>query len=163
MWSVSDELMTALPKPTYKTDFYGWARMEAKLLRERKLNELDFDNLIEEIEDMGASKENQLTNRVTVLIAHLLKWQFQPDRSIKSGRSWFSTIGEQRDRIIDLIAENQSLASNQKQPECLKKYYECAKKQFQTETKINSKILPAQCPYTFEQLMDDEFFPEAIK
>jgi hypothetical protein len=146
------------PQPTYETDFYGWAMMEAQLLRERKLNDLDFENLIEEIEDMGSSKENQLTNRLAVLIAHLLKWQFQPNRSSKSNGSWLGTIEEQRDKIKRLLKKNPSLKT--KVYVALQEGFNDSKYIIKRESPTILKLLPKECPYTFEQLMDDEFFPE---
>ena len=48
---------------TYQTDFYSWTQQQAALLKARQLNELDFDNLIEEIESMGASERKELDSR----------------------------------------------------------------------------------------------------
>lgn len=66
--------------PLQDADFYGWTREQAVLLRERRLDELDAEHLIEELLDMGASQEHELESRLAVLIAHLLKWRHQPER-----------------------------------------------------------------------------------
>jgi hypothetical protein len=79
----------------YETDFYAWALHNAQLLREGKFSELDVDHLVEELEDMGNNKP-ELASRFIILIAHLLKWEYQPERR---GRSWERSIDEQRSQI----------------------------------------------------------------
>lgn len=141
--------------PKYEEDFHGWAIGTAELLRQRRLSDLDFDNLIEEIESMGRSERHQLINRLAILIAHLLKWQFQPDFR---GRSWHGTIKEQRLRLQEIIEDNPSLKSMKE--EALKKSYNLSCSMIEKETPIDLSILPGVCPYTFENCLDDEFYPE---
>jgi hypothetical protein len=141
--------------PKYEEDFYGWAMKNASLLKQGKFNEADIENIIEEIESMGRSEKSQLMNRFSVLIAHLLKWQFQPDFR---GRSWHGTIKEQRKRAKMLLKENPSLKS--KLSDTFADAYELAIDQIEKETPIDLKILPLECPYTIEQALDDNFFPE---
>ena len=80
----------------HESDFYRWTHEQAALLRERRLDELDTEHLIEELWDMGASQERELESRLAVLLAHLLEWRFQLERR---GKSWWATIKEQRFRI----------------------------------------------------------------
>ena len=80
----------------HRQDFRAWTRQQADLIRSGRFAELDAVNLIDEIEDMGGSRERELESRLGVLLAHLLKWRYQPDRR---GRSWRLTIAEQRRRI----------------------------------------------------------------
>ncbi len=141
--------------PKYEEDFYGWAMTNAQLMKEGKMNELDIENLIEEIESMGRSEKNQLGNRLGVLIAHLLKWQYQPEFR---GKSWKFTIEYQRNDVRELILDNPSLKS--KVLEIINKSYVRAKLLIQKETPIDLKLLPKDCPYTFDQCLDDEFYPE---
>jgi hypothetical protein len=75
----------------YESDFYGWTQQQADLLKTGRLTELNVDHLSEEIESMGASERHQLQNRLRILLAHLLKWQFQPRLQ---GRSGLATIEE---------------------------------------------------------------------
>lgn len=141
--------------PKYEEDFYAWAFTNASLLRQGKFSEVDMENIIEEIESMGRSEKNQLVNRLSVLIAHLLKWQLQPDFR---GRSWHGTIKEQRKRAKTLLKENPSLKN--KLSEAFSDAYELAGNQIEKETPIDLKLLPAECPYSFEECLDDSFFPE---
>jgi hypothetical protein len=69
----------------YNKDFYAWLMKNADLLRQHKFNEVDIEHVAEELESMGKSEKRELTSRLTVLLAHLLKWKFQP--ALRS-RSW---------------------------------------------------------------------------
>ncbi len=62
----------------YETDIVAWATEQATLLRSGKFSEIDFEKIAEEIEDVGKSEQRELASRMAVLIAHLLKWQYQP-------------------------------------------------------------------------------------
>ena len=63
---------------THETDFYAWANEQARLLRAGRLAEADLEHIAEEIESMGKTEKRELTSRLRVLLAHLLKWAFQP-------------------------------------------------------------------------------------
>ncbi|CAB4218681.1 Protein from unkown function DUF29 [uncultured Caudovirales phage] len=141
--------------PKYEEDFYGWSMAMAGLLKERRMTELDYDNLIEEIESMGRSNIDQLTNRLAVLITHLLKWHYQP--SLQS-KSWKLTIAEQRRKIKRIIKKNPSLKN--KIDEAFADAYDDAIYQAEAETGLLLSTFPKGCPYTFEQCLDDEFYPE---
>ena len=77
----------------YDTDFYTWALHNAQLLRERRWSEIDVEHLIEELESMGKNNQRELNSRFKILLAQLLKWQYQPDHRSKS---WQRSIDEQR-------------------------------------------------------------------
>ncbi len=66
----------------YDDDFYRWSQEQANLLRSRRFNELDAENLLEEIEAMGRSERRELESRLEKLLAHLLEWEIsgQPKR-----------------------------------------------------------------------------------
>jgi hypothetical protein len=90
----------------YESDFYAWANEQATLLREGRFAEADVENIADEIESLGRSEKRDLVNRLAVLLAHLLKWQFQP---VWRGKSWRLTIKEQRRRLSEHLDENPSL------------------------------------------------------
>jgi hypothetical protein len=90
----------------YEQDFYLWTQITAKQLKENKFNEIDIKNLIEEIESIGRSEKRELKSRLIVLLMHLLKWHYQPE---KRSESWRSTITEQRICIEGLLEDSPSL------------------------------------------------------
>ena len=136
----------------YETDFYRWTIEQSKLLAIGKLEGLDLVNLVEEIESLGKQKQQELSNRLGVLIGHLLKWQYQPE---KRSRSWQVTIQLQREEIRDLLFDNPSLKSYLDR--ALPKGFRLGLALILGETPISKKLLPSECPYSFEQLLDLSF------
>lgn len=143
-----------IPKPKYEEDFYGWVIANALLLKQGKFNEADMENIIEEMESMGRSEENQLTRRLSLILMHLLKWQYQPALQCKS---WEITLREQRRASRRLMNRNPSLKA--KMNACLLDAYEDAVDEAIKETGLDEKTFPSSCPYTLEQIMDNEFYP----
>jgi len=141
---------------TYQTDFYNWTQQQAALLKARKFNELDFDNLIEEIESMGASERKELDSRLIELLLHLLKWQYQPKRK---GSSWEVSIAKQRDGIEKVLRDNPSLKYqlDKRVADC----YPYAKRYAAIETKLSKSRFPEECPYSLAQLFDMDFMPNS--
>ncbi len=85
-------------KSLYETDFNLWLEETARLLKENKLEQLDIENLIEEIETIGRSEKRGFCSNLERLLLHLLKWKYQPNK--RSG-SWESSIIEDRNRMFD--------------------------------------------------------------
>jgi len=140
----------------YKTDFYGWVQRQAAMLRGRDFADVDLDNLIEEVESMGASERRELESRLEVLLAHLLKWQFQPEQR---GVSWQLTIIEQRRRIARHLRKNPSLKGVL--PEAYLETYDYAVLAAAKETCLPAGTFPPECPWTFDEAVDDGFWPQA--
>jgi len=148
--------MNTISTQLYDADFYGWTQQQANVLKTGDFSNLDLDNLIDEIESMGKSEKRELESRLEVLLAHLLKWKFQPDFR---GKSWQVTIKEQRERIADHLLENPSLKSLI--PEIYRKIYRYSVMKAFKETGIEESTFPTQCPWTFNQTMDASFWPDA--
>ena len=139
----------------YERDFYRWTQENARLLREGRLSEIDLENLIEELESMGRSEKRALVNRLAVLIAHLLKWEYQPERRSKS---WRSTVDTQRIDVADLLEDSPSLRHEIE--ERLSRAYVKARILAEAETGLDRESFPPTCPYELEQIMDKDFRPE---
>lgn len=137
----------------YETDFYAWTQAQAALLRNHQWKQLDLQNLIEEIESLGKQQRQELRSRLSVLIGHLLKWEYQPQRR---SRSWLATIRIQRLDISELLEEN---------PTCLKPYLEEALQKAYLknvvlavgETDLPDSTFPAECPYSLIEILGDAF------
>ena len=140
--------------PKYEEDFYGWAIENASLLKQGKYNEVDMNHIIEEMETLGRSNRRELVSRLGVLIAHLMKWEYQPDLKNKS---WKGTIIRQRIDINDLLEENPSLKAQM--DEIKSKSYKYALAILEEETPLELKDFPGECPYTFSQMIDEDFYP----
>jgi hypothetical protein len=90
----------------YEKDIVAWANEQANFIRSGRFELLDLEHIAEEIEDVGKSEQRELSSRMVVLLAHLLKWQFQPARR---GVSWKATISAQRQDIAFALKETPSL------------------------------------------------------
>jgi hypothetical protein len=139
----------------YDTDFHAWANEQAALLRAGKISEADIPNVAEEIESMGRSERRELVSRLTVLLMHLLKWQFQPG---SRGRSWHSTIREQRYRLDRHLHHNPSLKAHV--DEAMQESYALAMIRAERETALDGASFPPACPFTFDEAMSPDFWPE---
>lgn len=139
----------------YDSDFYGWTQEQAELIRAGSLNQLDTQNLLEEIEAMGRSERRELGARFKILLMHLLKWKLQSERQT---RSWTLTIEEQRISLIEILDENPSLKPHIQ--EAINKAYKHAVIAAESETNIRRSVFPATCPWSFEDIIAADFYPE---
>lgn len=136
----------------YEKDFYSWTLHSAKLLRDGKFSEVDIENVAEEIESMGKSDKRELISRFALLLSHLLKWQYQPERR---GNSWKHTIKNQRLEVRELLKDSPSLKyeiDNQ-----IEYAYEKALNIAIEETGLSESTFPKNCPFSLEQCLDNEF------
>ncbi|MBE9112102.1 DUF29 domain-containing protein [Nodosilinea sp. LEGE 07298] len=138
----------------YDTDFYSWTRKQAELLREGKLSLLDRGHLIEEIEDLGNRHYDQLESRLVQLMAHLLKWQVQ---HWQRSNSWRATVRVQQLSLGKLLRRNPGLKP--RVDEAMTEGWEEARLLAIAETGLPDEQFFECCPYTFEQVMDADFWP----
>lgn len=141
---------------SYDADFHAWTLHNARLLRQGQLSDLDVEHIAEELESMGASERRELLNRLQVLMLHLLKHQFQPERR---GKSWILTINHQRTAIERLLEQSPSL-NRFLSPEQLAKVYVKAARDAVIETDLDRHLFPIDCPYQLEQILDDDWLPD---
>lgn len=140
---------------TYEDDFYTWAMTQADAARRRSANEMDWDNVAEELESLGKTEARELKSRYVVLLTHLLKWLYQPD---KRARSWTNTIANQRDELTDHLKQNPGLSS--KDGDAFAEAYRLARREASTETDLDLDIFPVEPPFTIEQAKDESWLPD---
>ncbi|MGH7152531.1 MAG: DUF29 domain-containing protein [Acetobacteraceae bacterium] len=124
------------------------------MLRACRLAEADIANIAEEIESMGRSEKRELVSRLAILLAHLVKWQFQP---MLRGTIWRLTIEEQRQRLADHLADNPSLKATL--AESIEAGYRLALIVAARESGLSRDTFPPSCPWSFEQMVADDFWP----
>ncbi|OQY57727.1 MAG: hypothetical protein B6245_15555 [Desulfobacteraceae bacterium 4572_88] len=139
----------------YEHDFYAWSVKNAELIRQGRWEEIDQENVAEELEYMGRREKRELVSRLAVLLAHLLKWQFKPERQ---SNSWKYTIENQREEVSELLEDSPSLRYEIE--DRLAKAYKKALRTAARETGIRKSSFPETCPFSFEETLDDNFFPE---
>lgn len=140
----------------YETDFYAWTQDQAEKLRARRHNEIDWENLAEEIDSVGRSDRRSIRSNLLVILLHLLKWRFQPEKR-KGG--WQASIAEHRHRIALTLEDSPSLADFPKS--ALAAAYAAARQEALIATRLAPATIPESCPYTIEQVLDPEF-PEDL-
>ena len=139
----------------YDKDFVAWTAQQASLLKDRKFDQVDWDEVIEEIEDMGNRHHDKLYSHTVILLQHLLKWQFQPERQ---GNSWRSTIVNNRAEIPRLLKRYPSLKTDWDNQEWYAEVWHDAIRRATNETGLKNAF-PQSPIWTSEQILDDDFFP----
>jgi hypothetical protein len=138
----------------YDADFFAWTRRTAALLRARRFAQVDIAHAAQEIEDMGKRDLRELNRRVQLLLVHLLKWQLQPR---KRTPSWQTTLLAQRFEVDALLRDSPSLRPRLAQG--LATNYARAVKRAVLETGLRADKFPSRCPFTLEQILDEDFLP----
>lgn len=139
----------------YETDFVVWCDEQARLVRARRFDDLDIENMAEGLESMGRSDKRQIESRLEILISHPLKWKYQP-----GGRNpgWSSTIAERRPRIARLIDESPSLKGY---PASMAiDLHAAARLEASKETGIDFTLFPEECAFAAAQILDGAFLPK---
>ncbi|WP_199248079.1 DUF29 domain-containing protein [[Phormidium] sp. ETS-05] len=126
----------------YKSDFYLWVETTGQLLREGKFNMIDWENLIEEIDSMGRREKTALKSNLRVLLMHLLKYNYQPE---KRSNSWKYTIFEHRKRITESLADSPSLKTYYQ--EVFAECYQDARQEASLETGLPLEVFPEESPF----------------
>ena len=141
----------------YEHDFYAWTQATAALVQAGKWHEIAPGCLTEELNDLGVSQYNAVSSDLYQVLIHLLKWQYQPTRHVDS-HSWRDSIVEHRDRIDRLCSRSPSLRRHL--PAMLTEEYPRARRRASTQTRLPLTTFPETCPWTAEQVLDEDFWPE---
>ncbi|MBR8826521.1 MAG: DUF29 domain-containing protein [Gomphosphaeria aponina SAG 52.96 = DSM 107014] len=142
-------------KSLYEQDYHLWLITTANQLEENNIQDLDIHNLLEEIESMGRSEKNGLQSNLQIVLMHLLKYKYQPE---KRSNSWRYTILEHRDRIAITLENSPSLKSYV--GEIFDKCYQKARKKAATETGLPLNKFPSDSPFTIENTLNEDYLPE---
>jgi len=141
-----------MDRDLYERDTALWAEHQADALRRRASNELDWENVAAEIEDVGKSERREIESRLAVICAHLLKWRFQ---SRRRSRSWAGSIAEARDQIARVTRDSPSLRTYP--TKVLAEAYAAGRRIAELETGL--KTLPAECPWAVDDVLRHDFWP----
>jgi Domain of unknown function DUF29 len=144
----------------YAQDFFKWTQTTATLIRAgNQWYNIDRETLAEEVESLGISQKHALGSHLKNLVMHLLKWHYQPSGR-QTGQSWRSSIYNARDEIAVILEDSPSL--RREVPGLLARRYPAARMLAHDETGLSLTIFPETCPWTPEQVLDADFWPEAI-
>jgi Domain of unknown function DUF29 len=138
----------------YEEDFYVWTEVQAGLLRARRFDDLDLENLIEEVEALGRAEQSKVLNNASVIIEHLLKLQFSPATEPRAG--WGETVVEHRRRLeLDLTPRLRQILADE-----LPRVYAPTRRATGRKLRLHGEhaaadALPAACPFTPDQITGD--------
>jgi predicted DNA-binding ribbon-helix-helix protein len=138
----------------YEQDFYLWIETTVKQLKEGKLNEVNLVNLIEELEAMGRSEKHSLESNLRVVLLHLLKHKYQPQ---KRSKSWLFSIIEHRIRLRKSLQDSPSL--KRYLATIFAEAYQDSRKLASVETGLSIDTFPELCPFTIEETLNEDFLP----
>jgi len=138
----------------YERDFHEWTRQQARAIAERRVADVDWANVAEEMESVGASERRALRSYLVVLFKHLAKWEFQPERRTAS---WQTSISNARTHIEGIVDTSPSLKNHPE--EILDKVWKAARAEGVLEMRCAPSLLPLECPYTVDRAMDRSFMP----
>jgi hypothetical protein len=141
-------------KELYDRDDNLWLEETVKLLKENRLNELDLENLIEELESLAKRDKLAMASLLEQVIRHLLLIEYWHEEKDKNYAHWQSEIVSFRTQI------------NRKRTKNLDNYlkenifsiYKSARKYVVAKSQLDT--FPQESPYTLEQLLDEDWFPE---
>jgi hypothetical protein len=154
---VATKVVDAHREPSlYEDDLYRWTELTSARLRARDFAELDWDNIAEEIESLGGSRRSELRKRLVALLAHLLKWQHQPE--LRDRSTWRATVDEQRLQIGVVLDVSPSLTSFTS--EAFLWAYPRATRKALNEMRLDKSPFPNDCPYSLADVLRDDFFPD---
>lgn len=135
----------------YDRDFLLWTEQQTECLKKGYWEKLDIQHLVEELETYGRSEQKELGSYLQVLLMHLLKCQYQPEKRTKS---WDTTISNCRDKIQDCLEDTPSLKRFLADSEWLEKYYRRARRDAAKETEQPMENFPLELPFTIEEIID---------
>ncbi len=138
-------------KTLYERDFYLWIQETTELLKTRQLNQLDYENLIDEVESLGFTERANLRDNLRTLLRSLLKWKYLPPQD---SNNWSSTALESCFQLQDILEVSPSL--NAYFDEVLEETYQIARKLASIET--DSDIFPMTIPFKKEEILNDDYY-----
>lgn len=139
----------------HESDVYTWAFETARLLRDKAPANIDWDGIAEELEDLGISQERALSSHMRMLLAHLLKWSYQPGHRNKS---WKLSIENSRDELKEILERSPGL--RQKIPPLFDASYRRARRDAASETSLDESDFPQKCPWSYGQIIKETFWPD---
>jgi hypothetical protein len=133
----------------YEADETAWLEATAELIRHARFDQIDPGTLAEYLADMARRDRREVSSRLAVLIAHLLKWRYQPDR--RSG-SWRGTMEVHRQELAELFVSG---VLRNYAAEVLGKAYSNGVRQAAAETGLPDSTFPADCPWGLDAVLSE--------
>ena len=147
-------------KQLYEQDFYLWVTTTIQKIRDRDFDSVDWENVLEELEDLGSERKNELESRLMVLFEHLLKLAYWDEEREYNERGWKGTIREQRKRLNRLLRKNPSLKPYL--DEVFEEIYLDTRDITIDKTGLSPDTFPVQPIVTVEKALDETWLPRDV-
>lgn len=138
----------------YESDYHQWLSEMVMLIKNRQFEQLDYDNLQEELEALGRSEKRAVESLLEQVLIHLLLYQYWLTEHEYNANHWQAEIVTFRNQINRYL-DSKTLRNYLEQR--LPKIYSDAIKVVKAKSGLT--ILPWECPYSFEQILDSDYFP----
>ncbi|QQE67133.1 hypothetical protein GFS31_38450 [Leptolyngbya sp. BL0902] len=148
---------TSAVSTLYEVDFYEWLQHTVEAIKHRNFDQVDWDNLIEEVESMGRSEKRELKSRLLVILEHLLKLIFWDSEKPQNARGWRNTVIEQRNQV-DLILED-SPSLKPWLAEIFVDSYAKARQHILQKSGLPGEMFPIQPPFPLENVLNTDWLP----
>ena len=146
------------PADLYDRDYYTWTQAQARALRDHRLDEVDWTNVAEEIEDLGKREKRALRSQLVRLLGHLLKFAYAREVMwANNNRGWeLSILGSRREALM-YLNENPGLRPHVAQ--IFRSAYEKARIETMKALRLPNSAIPEASPWTLDEIIDDAFLP----
>jgi len=141
----------------YDRDFYRWLEVTTAQLRAQQFQQVDWENLLEEIESLGRSEKNALASHLMWLCEHLLKIQYWESERANCLRGWKVEVFEFRRQIQEALATSPSLRPFLQS--IFVKQYQNGRKRFLLASDLAAAGIPPVPEFSLEQALDPDWLP----
>ena len=142
----------------YEEDFYLWIQTTTNQIKERNFDNVDWENVLEELDSLARSDKRELESRLTVLLEHLLKLAYWEAERQNNARGWLLTVAEQRRQIKRLLKDSPSLKAFLQEV-----FTECYADACENASIVSGQdVFPKECPFTLEETLTDKEIVEPI-
>lgn len=166
------------PNELYRDDSYTWALEQAAALRRRDFDAVDWDNVIEELEDVGRSRERAWESQCQTIVLHMLELQHWQPEDPTIGMGWVQAVYTARLELEKTVSKNPGLKSAR--DEMLRDAWRYGRRLAVNQLAIYElgsneasgyknaqrkwmRRIPECCPYTLAQIEDEDWWPEEIR
>ena len=139
----------------YESNYSQWLDETIKNLKSRQLGAIDYDHLIEELEELAKTEKRRVRSLLEQIIRHLLLYQNWHIEKPRNANHWAAEIISFRNQINEELTTNlrNHLAEN------INLIYSNALDYVKAKTKLTN--LPEICPYTLDQILDKNWLPSS--
>ncbi len=138
----------------YEQDYAQWLAVTLSQLKAQDVSNLDWQHLIEAIEDLGREQKNKLESYLRQLIKHLLLYQYWETEKPYCARGWAEEIDNFRAEL-EILLRSRTLYNYLLT--ILQPTYQKAKRS--AEIKSGLEVFPENCPYRADEILHPDWLP----